>query len=143
MAVHLMLLVKKAEHISTEEFHKYWVRANHKYHAYSPHADRNQSTTHADLFNSLSIVAEKVRKYSQFHVSSTIHDQLKGSGIPIPGFDGVAEIWADSVEDLMAILQDPEYKEKVAPDVAKFADPETRMLMIGSDVLKTVDGKAV
>jgi len=43
-------------------------------------------------------------------------------GIAAP-YDGVAELWFDSVEAAEAAFREPKYLEIIRPDELKFADP--------------------
>lgn len=50
--VHLQILVKKADHLSTEQFHAYWL------------------TAHPQIWLGVPIVRANVVRYAQFHVDA-------------------------------------------------------------------------
>ena len=72
---------------------------------------------HADLFSSVEIVKTKVRRYVQQHAIP-----VELPGMPPVTFDGITELWFDSVEDIGAVFTDPEYMERIRPDEASFLD---------------------
>ena len=43
-------------------------------------------------------------------------------GMPPVAFDGITELWFDSVDDLAAVFTDPEYLARIRPDEASFLD---------------------
>ena len=66
---------------------------------------------------------------------------MKAAGIPIAEYDGGVEIWARSIEELMAVFQDPEYLHLVVADEEKFLKRHEALMMIGRDEELFVDGK--
>jgi hypothetical protein len=48
------------------------------------------------------IVREKIVKYSQFHANEAIRAAY-GAHMPLASYDGAAEMWAKSAEDLAAV----------------------------------------
>ena len=82
-----------------EEFSTYW---------------RNQ---HGPLVRSVPEFMRHVRKYVQCH--------LVGNAVPLGAagdYDGVAELWFDSVEELVNAFNEPHYLEMIRPDELKFVD---------------------
>lgn len=63
------------------------------------------------------------------------------TGLPIAEYDGGVEIWARSLEELMAVFQDEEYLRVVVPDEEKFLKRNEAVMMIGRDEELFVDGK--
>lgn len=60
------------------------------------------STEHPKIWLSVPIVSEKIVKYSQFHGDDAYKAHM-GSHLPFASFDGAAEMWAKSYDDLMAV----------------------------------------
>jgi len=96
--IKLMVAVKRRADMSPEEFHDYW------------------RTTHAELVRSIPAARRYIRRYVQSH---TIDEAYLGGEVP---YDGVVELWFDSVADQQAFFSDPEYLDRVQPDEARFAD---------------------
>ena len=76
--------VRKPDTLSSKEFRDYWL--NEHAPLFVKHAD-----------------AMRVRRYSQSHtLDHPINEQLRTSRGTLRAFDGVGEIWWDSIEDLVA-----------------------------------------
>jgi uncharacterized protein (TIGR02118 family) len=73
---------------------------------------------HGPLVKSVTEFSRHVRKYVQCHLKDT----PVPFGIAAP-YDGVAELWFDSVEAAEAAFREPKYLEIIRPDELKFADP--------------------
>lgn len=105
--VKLVYCLRKLDSLSLEEFQKYWFEK------------------HASLVRSHQ-EALKIRRYVQIH---TLDDPLnkayqKGRGRP-DAYDGVAELWWDSLEDMQAAAATPEGKaagKALVEDEKKFID---------------------
>ena len=98
--VKLIICASRKAGISRKEFDIYW---------------RDQ---HGPLVKSVTEFTRHVRKYVQCHLS---HDAVP---FGIPGsYDGVAELWFDSVEDASKAFREPKYLEIIRPDELKFVDP--------------------
>ncbi|KAK5736812.1 hypothetical protein LTR17_007137 [Elasticomyces elasticus] len=123
MPIRLTILIRKLPSISTEEFNTYW------------------SNAHPSTFLSVPIVQEKLIKYQQFHASHPFSAGLKTHGLPVADYDGGAEFWAETYEDIMAVFQDPEYERIVVPDEKKFLDREKAVMMLGWEEVKWDDHK--
>lgn len=87
------------------------------------------------------IVREKIVKYSQFHVNDKFRTQMAGSNLPFAAYDGAAEMWAHSYEDLMAVFTDDEYLRVVVPDEEKFLKRHEAVMMLGWEAPKWTEGK--
>ena len=61
---------------------------------------------------------------------------MSSMGMPPNDYDGGAEFWARSSEQLMAVFTDPEYLEKVVPDEKHFLVREESLVLIGHDEVK-------
>jgi hypothetical protein len=42
-----------------------------------------------------------------------LKEHAVGFGVPVLPFDGIAEVWVDSVEEWKEIVSDPEFLEKI------------------------------
>lgn len=103
--IKLAVLLKRKPGMSLEEFDHHWEHP------------------HGDLVAGLSDFTRHVRRYSQSHIVDPDYD---GEGLKWPraAFDGIAEIWFDSLEDMKAAFAEPEFVEKVGADTALFTDPD-------------------
>ncbi|CAH0058081.1 unnamed protein product [Clonostachys solani] len=122
--VRITILVRKRDDLSYEEFHKYW------------------SEKHPDIWLSVPIVQEKIVKYSQFHANEAVRSAY-GSAMPLASYDGAAEMWAASMEDLLAVFTNEEYQRIVVPDEQKFLKREEAQMIVGWEEPKWVDGNRV
>jgi uncharacterized protein (TIGR02118 family) len=72
---------------------------------------------HGPLVKSVPEFTRYVRKYVQCHPV--------GGAVPLGAagaYDGIAELWFDSVEDLVKAFHEPRYLEVIRPDELKFVD---------------------
>jgi len=98
--VKLIICASRKPGITREEFSAYW------------------REKHGPLVKSVTEFARHVRKYVQCHLAE--------NSVPfgIPGqYDGVAELWFDSVEEAHAAFREPKYLEIIRADELKFVDP--------------------
>ena len=98
--IKLVICASRRSDISSQEFDAYW-------------RDR-----HGPLVKSVSEFARHVRRYVQCHLV----DQAVPFGIP-GAYDGVAELWFDSIEDAARAFREPKYLEIIRADELKFVDP--------------------
>jgi len=70
-------------------------------------------------------------------------DALAAQGLPVVDYDGGVNIWANSVEDMMAVFQDEEYNRVVVPDEESFMKRHDAKMMLGHDEDKWADGKVL
>ena len=100
--------------MTTAEFQDYW------------------KNNHGPLVRSVPEFWAYVRRYVQGHTLSE----------PVPGFppqdeapfDGIAELWFDSVEDIGKAFSHPRYLEIIRPDELKFVDFASSRVFIVKDV---------
>ncbi|MEZ5656640.1 MAG: EthD domain-containing protein [Sphingobium sp.] len=87
--------------MSFEEFRRYWGEV------YGP------------LYNKYPDVKRHIRRYVQ-------HPLIDPAGIPGQSkpFDGIAEAWFESAEDIGKMVAEPDYKSFIGPVLAEFADVE-------------------
>ena len=77
----------------------------------------HHKTAHADLFMSIGVVKQTVRRYVQQH---TLAVELPG--MPPAKYDGITELWFDDVDALGRCFSDAEYMQLVRPDEESFLD---------------------
>jgi len=97
--VKLIVCAKRKPEISHEEFARYW-RENH-----------------GPLVKGVPEFIRHVRRYVQCHIVSNSAPLGASSE-----YDGVAELWFDSVDELNKAFSEPRYLELIRPDELKFAD---------------------
>jgi uncharacterized protein (TIGR02118 family) len=110
--------VRRLPHLSRDEFQRYW------------------REKHGPLVRSHAEVL-RIRRYVQVHtLDSPINDVLRESRGTLEPYDGVAELWWDSPEDLAAATASPE-GQKAAQDLLederRFIDLERSALWIGEE----------
>ncbi|MEM9123355.1 MAG: EthD domain-containing protein [Pseudomonadota bacterium] len=108
MAVKLVFCVRKRDDLSSEEFYKYWL------------------TRHGPLAREM-LPKANARKYIQSHtVAPDINAALIQSRDLEDPYDGITEVWWDSLEDMQAGLATPEGNDAVnnilKEDEAVFVD---------------------
>jgi hypothetical protein len=94
--IKLTVLVKRNPALSVDEFHEEW-RAHGRMIAAEP------------------VFARFIRRYEQHHRVPADY----GNG---DTFDGMVLQWFDSYADFIALLQTPEYAEKMQPDETRILD---------------------
>ncbi|KAF1987945.1 hypothetical protein K402DRAFT_462331 [Aulographum hederae CBS 113979] len=105
------LFLTKLPNITNEKFHSHW------------------KGTHADLALANSRFQQVVKKYNQAHTSPELKSQASDFKIPVLEFDGVAEVWVETLEDWVALASDEEFKAIIVPDEKNFIQhPITVML---------------
>lgn len=92
-----VVFIKRRPGMAVEEFQRHWL------------------TTHADVVKRL----PGLRRYVQSHT------RLAGYAKGEPVYDGIAEIWADDLAGLRAMVTAPENRA-VQADEARFIDPASR-----------------
>jgi uncharacterized protein (TIGR02118 family) len=114
----LVFCLRRLSHLSREEFQRYWF-------------DR-----HAPLVRSHA-AALRMRRYVQTHTQShPLNDALQASRGGPDAFDGVAELWWDSPDDLAAATATPEGRAAGAAlleDERKFIDLERSPLFVATE----------
>jgi uncharacterized protein (TIGR02118 family) len=108
--IKLVFCVKKRKDISTDEFYDYWL---------------NQ---HGPLVKSKAELLQ-ITRYVQSHTQKPELGEAVSAarGMKQPGFDGIAELWFDSMESLEALLATDAAREAsaaLAEDEARFIDME-------------------
>ncbi|KAL1851998.1 hypothetical protein Daus18300_012353 [Diaporthe australafricana] len=110
------MFFKKHPNVTDDYFHAYW------------------ANNHVEPLLKLTKFGDKVRRYNQHHITPELRAQAKAMGMPMMDFDGVSEVWVDSMEDWISIVKDPEFREVGAADAGHFiTSPAT--IMLGYDHL--------
>jgi uncharacterized protein (TIGR02118 family) len=109
--VKMIATLKRKPGMTRKEFSDYW-----RYH-------------HAPLVQSVPEFARYLRKYVQNHVASDLGPTGSASE-----FDGVAELWFDSAEDLAAAFAGERYLEIVRPDELKFLDFDATIVCVTEEI---------
>jgi uncharacterized protein (TIGR02118 family) len=97
----VIVQVKRAPHLSRDEFLHYW-------------RDR-----HATLVTSVPEFMRYVRRYSQYHPMAEANEAFFGGQSE---YDGTAILWFDSLDDVSAAFNDPTYLSVIKPDEETFVD---------------------
>lgn len=100
------------------------------------------SRIHGPLVQDVAPFWRHVRRYVQNFGIPALSKPLTKSG-NVEAFSGVAELWFDSVDDVIAAFSEPEFIERVGPDGPKFLSlPTTRFLVREHEVVRPADLKA-
>ena len=106
--VKLAVVIKRREGMSFAEFDHYW---NH---------------LHGAIVTSVPEFTRHVRRYVQAHWVSDYSGAGDNSKLATQWrrapYDGIAELWFDSIADMVAAFNEPKFMEKIAPDDEKFVD---------------------
>jgi uncharacterized protein (TIGR02118 family) len=117
--IKLSFAVRRRIDIEPVEFHRYW---------------RDE---HGPLVRSLQSVLG-IRRYVQTHrLESPFNDALRASRSALEPFDGVAELWWDDVDALVAATSSPEglaAGRTLLEDEERFIDLEHSALWLGREV---------
>lgn len=105
--IKLTFALVRLPHLTREQFQDYWLN------------------THGPLVASVKDVL-RIRRYVQLHsFDAAISEGIRASRNAPPQFDGVAQLWYDSLEDLAALGGDPAAREAgrlLLEDERKFID---------------------
>ncbi|KAF2436966.1 hypothetical protein EJ08DRAFT_728661 [Tothia fuscella] len=91
-------IFEKLPSISDEKFHEHW---------------KNQ---HVDTAKGNQTFMSKTRKYNQVHITPELRAQAEAFNIPVMEYDGIAEVWIDSVEEWKAIAADENFISVIPAD---------------------------
>ena len=69
---------------------------------------------------------------SQFHTTPALKQDAEQFHIPVLEFDGIAEVWVDSLEDWKEIVTDPDFVKYIAGKSASATTWQTWLLTRGS-----------
>ncbi|KAK7685058.1 hypothetical protein QCA50_011895 [Cerrena zonata] len=116
MVFKVTFFIKKREDITLEEFSSYW---DHQ---------------HANLFVSQEAVKKNLVKYSQFHLAPQYNEKLASLGMVIAPYDGIAEIWVEEFEDILAYFSNKDTMVSMRADHKNFVDQSSPpIVLIGEE----------
>jgi uncharacterized protein (TIGR02118 family) len=117
--IKLSFAVRRRADVDPAEFHRYW---------------RDE---HGPLVRSLQPVLG-IRRYVQTHRMETpLNEALRASRGGLEPFDGVAELWWDDLDALVAATSTPEGAaagQRLLEDETKFIDLERSALWLGQEI---------
>ncbi|HZR81265.1 MAG TPA: EthD domain-containing protein [Candidatus Binatia bacterium] len=117
--VKLVFCLHRLPELSREEFQRYW------------------RERHAPLVRSHA-AALRIRRYVQLHSLTTpLNDALRASREAPEGYDGIAELWWDSVDDIVAATSSEEGRragEALLADERRFIDLARSPLWLANEV---------
>ncbi|KKL16304.1 hypothetical protein LCGC14_2496920 [marine sediment metagenome] len=116
--IKLVYCARRLPGLSREEFQRYW------------------RETHGPLVRSRAKTL-RVRRYVQVHtLESPVNDALREGRGSLEPYDGVAELWWDSAEELTAVMATPEGQragQELLDDERRFIDLEHSALWIAEE----------
>jgi uncharacterized protein (TIGR02118 family) len=115
--VRLTALLRRNPKLSPEEFDAHW------------------RDVHGPLMKSLPGIEHRVVRYEQ-HPRAVAARAWTGS----EGVDGMAVQWFRRPDDLMAMISDDSYQEKIAPDERHLLDLDRSLFIVTSEPRVVIDG---
>ncbi|KAF2251958.1 hypothetical protein BU26DRAFT_561739 [Trematosphaeria pertusa] len=120
--IRVQLMLQKKDEVTEEFFHNYW------------------KTNHVKLALENKKFVDKVIRYNQWHASPRLREAAQQFKIPVPNYDGIAEVWVKDVETWQEIVTDPAFVAAIAPDENNFIKAPIH-IMLGYD--NTVLGEPI
>ncbi|KAF2501205.1 hypothetical protein BU16DRAFT_500149 [Lophium mytilinum] len=120
--VKLSVYLKRLPDCTDEKFHSYW------------------AGNHAQVAMEHDVFRKHVRRYNQYHIPPELKAAAAATGLPTLDFDGVAEIWVDSLEGWKEVQNNVDFVKAIAADETHFL-AQDRAILIGYDNL--IIGKEV
>jgi uncharacterized protein (TIGR02118 family) len=116
--VKLVFCARRLPHLTREQFQRYW------------------HETHGPLVRSHAAVL-RIRRYVQVHtLEHPVQDALRASRGGPESYDGVAELWWASLDDLVAATSDPAGRAaalELLADEQRFIDLARSPLFVGDE----------
>ena len=116
--VKLVFCARRLPHLTREQFQRYW------------------HETHGPLVRSHAAVL-RIRRYVQVHtLEHPVQDALRASRGGPEAYDGVAELWWTSLDDLVAATADPAGRaaaRELLADEQRFIDLARSLLFVGDE----------
>ena len=120
--VKLSVVIKRRQGMSFAEFDHYW------------------DVTHGAIVTGVADFTRHVRRYVQSHVVTEYTGEGDSSKLTSQwgkaAFDGIAELWFDSIADMVAAFNEPAFMKTIAPDDEMFVDPTGTQLFTLKEVQK-------
>jgi uncharacterized protein (TIGR02118 family) len=111
--IKVSVLLKRKPGMSPAEFHRYW------------------KDVHGPLLLGVPELMRHVHKYVQCHSIAEAFSDTPGVASQ---FDGIAELWGDSIGEVTRALAEPRYLEVIRPDEEKFLDLANCVFMVTEEV---------
>lgn len=105
--IKLSIFLTRRADLTHEEFSRYWLNV------------------HAPFLESLPEVQQYVRRYVQQDAAGDLPE-----GLPIASFDGVAELWFDNLDGVIAAMGSANYATVVAEDEVNFLDRKKTTILL-------------
>ena len=116
--IKLIFCVHRLPHLSRDQFQRYW------FESHGPLVRRHGEALH-------------IRRYVQVHtLEDPINEALRAGRGTVEPYDGVAELWWDSSEDLQAAISTPQGQQaglELLEDERRFIDLSRSTLWIGQE----------
>ena len=116
--IKLVFCLRRVKELTRDEFQRYW------YEQHAPLVKKHAETL-------------RIRRYVQVHAGPEGADEaLRASRGAPPGYDGVAELWWESREDLAAATASPEgarAAQELLDDERRFIDLANSPLWLGEE----------
>jgi uncharacterized protein (TIGR02118 family) len=112
--VKLIICLKRKPGMSAAEFHRYW------------------KEVHAPTVKGVPEFMRYLRRYVQSH---TVSDSVPGFPAAPSEYDGIAELWFDSLEDVGKAFSEPRYFEIIQKDDARFLDVANCRIFVTEEIL--------
>jgi uncharacterized protein (TIGR02118 family) len=109
------VLIKRKQGMSSADFHRYW------------------KEKHGPLALRVNDFIRHIRRYVQCH--QLPEAALRGMHHATFQYDGIIELWADSIEELERAFDSPGYKSVIQPDESNFCDDKEVIFMVTEEVL--------
>jgi uncharacterized protein (TIGR02118 family) len=111
--VKVSVLLKRKPGMSAAEFHRYW------------------KDVHGPLVLGVPELMRHFHKYVQCHAITEAFADTPGMASL---YDGIAEVWADSLDEVKRAFAEPRYLEVIRPDELKFLDLANCVFMVTEEV---------
>lgn len=111
--VKVSVMLKRKPGMSTTEFQRYW------------------KDVHGPLVLGVPEFLRHFRKYVQCHVIAEAFADTPGAASP---YDGIAEVYADSLDEVQRAFAEPRYLEVIRPDEHTFLDLANCVFMATEEV---------
>ena len=137
----VQLCLKKKDDVTDEFFHDYW-RGNHVKLALEnkKFVDKVVRYNQVSRFLQKLALSRSLLTMQQWHTSPRLKEAAANFKIPVPEYDGIAEVWVKDIETWESIVTDEDFVAAIAPDEAHFIKAPIH-IMLGYD--HTVIGDAV
>jgi len=111
--VKVAVMLKRKPGMSTAEFHRYW------------------KDVHGPLVLGVPEFMRHFSKYVQCHAIAEAFSDTPGAASQ---YDGIAEVWADSIDAVKRAFAEPRYLERIRPDEHTFLDLANCVFMVTEEV---------